>query len=59
MESREFAKIIEQRVAAFCKSLDARLPAYSYIPLTTDAMRIKVMKSRLFNEVRAGEIFGG
>src|SRR5262249_50181304 len=37
----------------------AKLPAYSYIPLTTDEMRIKVMQSRLFNEVRAGEIFGG
>jgi len=39
--------------------LDDRPPAYSYIPLTNDLMRIKVMKSRLFNEVRAGEIFGG
>lgn len=58
MDSREFAKEIEERVAAFCKSLDARPPAYSYIPLTYDEMRIKVMKSRLFNEIRAGEIFG-
>jgi hypothetical protein len=39
--------------------LDANLPAYSYIPLTTDQMRVKVMQSRLFNEIRAGEIFGG
>src|SRR4029077_19485711 len=30
-----------------------------FIPLTSDAMRIKVMQSRLFNEIRAGEIFGG
>ena len=59
MESREFAKTIERQVVAFCQSLDAKLPAYSYIPLTTDEMRIKVMQSRLFNEVRAGEIFGG
>jgi hypothetical protein len=59
MDSREFAQSIEKQVAAFCKSLDARLPAYSYIPLTTDEMRIKVMQSRLFNEIRAGEIFGG
>lgn len=59
MDSREFAKSIEKQVAAFCKSLDAKLPAYSYIPLTTDEMRIKVMQSRLFNEIRAGEIFGG
>ncbi|HXF75425.1 MAG TPA: hypothetical protein VNN13_04990, partial [Methylomirabilota bacterium] len=43
----------------FCKSLDDKLPAYSYIPLTTDEARIKVMQSRLFNEIRAGEIFGG
>ncbi len=59
MDSRNFAKTLEGRVAAFCKALDDRPPAYSYIPLTNDTMRIKVMKSRLFNEVRAGEIFGG
>jgi hypothetical protein len=59
MDSREFAKTIEKRVADFCRSLDAKLPAYSYIPLTTDEARIKVMQSRLFNEIRAGEIFGG
>src|ERR687895_2606372 len=59
MDSREFAKTIQTQVADFCKSLDAKLPAYSYIPLTTDETRIKVMQSRLFNEIRAGEIFGG
>ncbi len=59
MNSREFAESIERRVAEFCQALDARPPAYSYIPLTNDEMRIKVMQSRLFNEVRAGEIFGG
>jgi hypothetical protein len=59
MDSREFAKTLQIQVADFCSSLDARLPAYSYIPLTTDEMRVKVMQSRLFNEVRAGEIFGG
>ena len=59
MDSREFAKTLEQQVVDFCKTLDARLPAYSYIPLTSDEMRIKVMQSRLFNEIRAGEIFGG
>jgi len=58
MNSHEFAKEIEARVAVFCKGLDARPPAYSYIPLTNDEQRIKVMKSRLFNEIRAGEIFG-
>ena len=59
MDSREFAKSLEKQVADFCKALDAKLPAYSFIPLTTDEMRIKVMQSRLFNEIRAGEIFGG
>lgn len=59
MISRAFAQELEARVAAFCKSLDARLPAYSYVPLTRDEQRIKVMQSRLFNEIRAGEIFGG
>ena len=50
MESREFAKAIEKQVADFCKALDVKLPAYCFIPLTTDEMRIKVMQSRLFNE---------
>jgi hypothetical protein len=59
MDSREFAKTVEKQVADFCKTLDAKLPAYSYIPLSSDEMRIKVMQSRLFNEIRAGEIFGG
>jgi hypothetical protein len=59
MDSREFAKLLEKQVVDFCKKLDAKLPAYSFIPLTSDAMRIKVMQSRLFNEIRAGEIFGG
>jgi hypothetical protein len=58
MDSREFAKSLERQVAEFCKNLDAKLPAYSFIPLTNDEMRIKVMQSRLFNEIRAGEIFG-
>jgi len=59
MDSREFANTIEKQVADFCKTLDAKLPAYSYIPLSSDEMRIRVMQSRLFNEIRAGEIFGG
>lgn len=59
MDSREFAKSIAKQVAEFCNNLDAKLPAYSFIPLTNDEMRIKVMQSRLFNEIRAGEIFGG
>jgi len=59
MDSREFAQTIEKQVVDFCKALDGKLPAYSFIPLTTDETRIKVMQSRLFNEIRAGEIFGG
>lgn len=59
MDSREFAQSIAKQVAEFCRNLDKKLPAYSFIPLTTDEMRIKVMQSRLFNEIRAGEIFGG
>ena len=59
MDSRAFAETIERQVVDFCHTLDTRLPAYSYIPLTTDEARIKVMQSRLFNEIRAGEIFGG
>ena len=59
MNSREFAKSLEKQVAKFCKNLDDKLPAYSFIPLANDEMRIKVMQSRLFNEIRAGEIFGG
>ena len=59
MDSREFAQSIEKKVVEFCRNLDKNLPAYSFIPLTTDEMRIKVMQSRLFNEIRAGEIFGG
>ena len=35
MDSREFAKSLEKQVADFCKNLDAKLPAYSYIPLTS------------------------
>ena len=59
MDSREFAKSLEKQVADFCQNLNAKLPAYSFIPLTSDETRIKVMQSRLFNEIRAGEIFGG
>ncbi len=59
MDSRDFAKDLEKQVADFCQTLDAKLPAYSYIPLDSDEARIKVMQSRLFNEIRAGEIFGG
>ncbi len=58
MDSRAFAREVQERVAAFCETLGEHPPAYSFLPLTTDEMRIKVMKNRLWNEVRAGEIFG-
>ena len=59
MDSRQFAEQLEKQVSEFCRTLDSKLPAYSFIPLTSDEARIKVMQSRLFNEIRAGEIFGG
>lgn len=46
-------------IRAFCAELDQKLPAYTYVPLTTDAQRVLVMQSRLYNEMRAGEVFGG
>jgi hypothetical protein len=49
----------QQRVIAdYCTELDRKLPAYSYVPLTTDEQRVLVMQSRHYNEIRAGEIFG-
>ncbi|HEY3117262.1 MAG TPA: ferritin-like domain-containing protein, partial [Chloroflexota bacterium] len=48
-----------QAIRAFCAELDQKLPAYSYVPLTNDAQRVLVMQSRLYNELRAGEVFGG
>src|SRR5438046_3528702 len=47
-----------QLIAAFCDELDAHLPSYSYVPLETDAQRVLVMQSRLYNEIRAAEVFG-
>ena len=58
MNGEEFARTIVARVAEFCRSYEAKLPAYSYVALETDAQRIRVMQSRLFNEVRSAEIFG-
>ena len=45
-------------VHKYCQTLDAQPPAYSYIPLGSDEERVRVMKSRLHNEVRAAELFG-
>jgi len=45
-------------VRAFCRTLDTKPPAYSYIPLEKDEERVLVMKSRLFNELRAADLYG-
>ncbi|MFQ5541639.1 MAG: ferritin-like domain-containing protein [Candidatus Binatia bacterium] len=58
MKSQEFVQELLDSVNAFCRTLDAQPPAYSYIPLKTDEERVLVMKSRLFNELRAADLFG-
>lgn len=58
MDSAAFLQEILVPVREFCRTLDARPPAYSYIPLRTDEERIRVMQSRLFNEMRAADLFG-
>jgi hypothetical protein len=58
MKSQVFVKELVDAVNAFCRTLDDRLPAYSYIPLKTDEERVRVMQSRLFNELRAADLFG-
>jgi hypothetical protein len=46
-------------IHGFCAELDRKPPSYSYVPLTTDEQRTLVMQSRLFNELRAADVFGG
>jgi hypothetical protein len=58
MDPEQFLKEILTPVHEFCRSLDANPPAYCYVPLQTDEERIRVMKSRLFNELRAADLFG-
>jgi len=58
MNSEEFLKEISAPIGEFCRTLEAQPPAYSYIPLRSDEERIRVMKSRLFNELRAADLFG-
>jgi len=58
MNSEAFLNEILAPVSEFCRSLDANPPAYCYVPLRTDEERIRVMKSRLFNELRAADLFG-
>ena len=42
----------------FCRTHDNYPTAYSYSPLSSDGERIRVMKSRLFNELLAADRFG-
>src|SRR5215467_9764212 len=58
MNPEDFLNGLLVPVHEFCRSLDTQPPAYSYIPLRTDEERIRVMKSRLFNELRAADLFG-
>jgi len=58
IEGEAFLQELLEPVHQFCLTLDAQPPAYSYIPLTSDAERIRVMQSRLFNELRAADLFG-
>ncbi len=58
MNSQEIVQELLHIVDSFCRTLDSQPPAYSYIPLKTDEERIRVMKSRLFNELRAADLFG-
>ncbi|MEE8302006.1 MAG: ferritin-like domain-containing protein [Candidatus Tectomicrobia bacterium] len=53
-----FAKEMVEQVQRFCDEHRSKLPAYSYVPCTTDAQRLKVMQSRFFNEIRAAEVLG-
>ena len=58
MNSEAFLQEILTPVHEFCRAMDANPPAYCYVPLSTDAERIRVMQSRLFNELRAADLFG-
>ncbi len=59
MDSAGFVDELVYAVDAFCATLDEKPPAYSYVPLTTDEQRMMVMRSRLFNELRAADLYGG
>ena len=58
MDGEAFAKSMAALVAAFCDAYAGKPPAYSYVPLTDDGARAKVMKSRLWKEIRAAEVLG-
>ena len=54
-----FVAEMRAQVEAYCRGLDDRLPAYSYVSLTSDEQRLLVLQSRLYNEIRAAEVYGG
>ena len=58
MTTEQFVQELLGPIHEFCRSLDGQPPAYSYIPLKSDEERIRVMKSRLFNEIRAADLYG-
>src|SRR5258705_6634626 len=58
MNSDALLQEILTPVHEFCRAMDANPPAYCYVPLSTDVERIRVMQSRLFNELRAADLFG-
>jgi 1,2-phenylacetyl-CoA epoxidase catalytic subunit len=58
VDTEAFLQELLVPVRDFCRELDVQPPAYCYIPLGTDEERIRVMKSRLFNELRAADLFG-
>lgn len=58
MESDVFVAELVGMVDEFCHTFDASPPAYSYIPLSSDNERVLIMKSRLFNEQRAADLYG-
>jgi hypothetical protein len=58
MDSENFVRELLEPIHAFCRALDGAPPAYSYIPLKADAERVRVMQSRLYNELRAADLFG-
>src|SRR5215218_4853785 len=58
VSSQALADELVARVRQYCQTLEQRLPAYSYVPLTSDAQRLHVMQSRYWNELRAAEVFG-
>lgn len=58
MDGEEFVHELLEPAHAFCRALDEEPPACSYIPLKSDEERVRVMKNRLFNELRATDLFG-